>query len=36
MQIAAMREYAERRGWTMVSTVEDVGSGAKQGQSPRN
>ena len=30
MQIAAMREYVECRGWTIASTVEDVASGAKQ------
>jgi putative DNA-invertase from lambdoid prophage Rac len=30
MQIAAMREYAERRGWTVTTSIEDVGSGAKQ------
>ena len=30
LQINAMKEYAERRGWTIVASVEDVGSGAKQ------
>jgi putative DNA-invertase from lambdoid prophage Rac len=29
LQIAAMREYAERRGWLVVASIEDVGSGAK-------
>ena len=29
MQIEAMRAYAERRGWQITSTVEEVGSGAK-------
>jgi DNA invertase Pin-like site-specific DNA recombinase len=29
MQISAMREYASRRNWEVVATVEDVGSGAK-------
>jgi len=30
MQISAMREYAERRGWTVTASIEDIGSGAKQ------
>ena len=29
MQLEAMRAYAERKGWQIVSTVEEVGSGAK-------
>ena len=29
MQISAMREYADRRGWSVVVSIEDVGSGAK-------
>jgi DNA invertase Pin-like site-specific DNA recombinase len=29
MQIAAMKEYAARRGWDIIATVEDIGSGAK-------
>jgi DNA invertase Pin-like site-specific DNA recombinase len=29
LQIASMREYAERRGWTVVASIEDIGSGAK-------
>jgi putative DNA-invertase from lambdoid prophage Rac len=29
MQMAAMRNYAERRGWTVVAAIEDIGSGAK-------
>src|SRR6516225_298880 len=30
MQIGAMREYAERRGWIITASIEDVGSGAKE------
>ena len=30
MQISAMREYAERRGWEVNVAVQDVGSGAKK------
>jgi putative DNA-invertase from lambdoid prophage Rac len=30
MQIAEMREYAERQGWTVTECVEDVASGAKR------
>lgn len=30
MQISAMREYAERRGWEVTVAVQDVGSGAKK------
>jgi DNA invertase Pin-like site-specific DNA recombinase len=29
LQISAMREYAERRGWTVAMQIEEVGSGAK-------
>ena len=29
MQMAAMRDYAERRGWIVVASIEDIGSGAK-------
>ena len=29
MQLEAMRAYAERKGWQIASTVEEVGSGAK-------
>ena len=29
MQLSAMREHAERRGWTVVINVEDVGSGVR-------
>jgi putative DNA-invertase from lambdoid prophage Rac len=29
MQLSALREYATRRGWTIVVTVEDVGSGVR-------
>jgi putative DNA-invertase from lambdoid prophage Rac len=30
MQISAMSEYAERRGWTVVTTVQDINGGTKQ------
>jgi DNA invertase Pin-like site-specific DNA recombinase len=30
LQISQMREYAERRGWTIVASIEDIGSGAKK------
>ena len=29
LQICSMREYAERRGWTVVVSIEDIGRGAK-------
>jgi DNA invertase Pin-like site-specific DNA recombinase len=29
MQIAAMKEYAERRGWQIVASVKDINGGAK-------
>ncbi|MGZ6496756.1 MAG: recombinase family protein, partial [Actinomycetota bacterium] len=29
MQLSAMREHAERRGWTVAIIVEDVGSGVR-------
>ena len=29
LQLSAMREYAERRGWTVAIIVEDVGSGVR-------
>jgi DNA invertase Pin-like site-specific DNA recombinase len=29
LQISAMREYAERRAWTVAMQIEEVGSGAK-------
>ena len=29
LQISAMREYAERRGWTVIMQIEEIGSGAK-------
>jgi DNA invertase Pin-like site-specific DNA recombinase len=32
MQIAAMREYAERRGWQIVISIEDIASGASKRQ----
>ena len=32
LQIRALREYAARRGWTIVLQVEEVGSGASQRQ----
>jgi DNA invertase Pin-like site-specific DNA recombinase len=28
MQLAAMRDYARKRGWTIAAEVKDVGSGA--------
>jgi DNA invertase Pin-like site-specific DNA recombinase len=30
MQIDAMHEFATRRGWTIIATVEEIASGAKQ------
>ena len=30
LQITAMTEYAERRGWTVVTAVQDVNRGTKQ------
>lgn len=30
MQLSAMREYAERRGWEVVNETSEVGSGAKE------
>jgi len=30
LQLSAMREYAEHRGWTVVMKVEDVGSGIRE------
>jgi putative DNA-invertase from lambdoid prophage Rac len=30
MQISAMREYAERRGWTVMTTVQDINGGTKE------
>ena len=32
MQLRALREYAARRGWTLISQVKEVGSGASQRQ----
>jgi DNA invertase Pin-like site-specific DNA recombinase len=32
MQLAAMREYVERRGWTVTAEVSEIGSGAKERQ----
>jgi putative DNA-invertase from lambdoid prophage Rac len=29
LQLSAMREHAEHRGWTVVMTVEDIGSGVR-------
>src|SRR4051812_10453932 len=29
LQLSAMREHAEHRGWNIVMTVEDVGSGVR-------
>ena len=33
LQLSAMREHAERRGWAVVMTAEDIGSGAGLGPS---
>jgi putative DNA-invertase from lambdoid prophage Rac len=30
MQLSALRDYAQRRGWTVALRVEEVGSGASQ------
>ena len=30
MQVADLRNYAERRGWTVTACIEDVGSGVKE------
>ena len=30
LQIRAMREYAAKRGWTIVAQIKEVGSGAAQ------
>jgi putative DNA-invertase from lambdoid prophage Rac len=30
LQLSAMREHAERRGWAVVMTVEDIGSGVRE------
>ncbi len=30
LQLSAMREHAEHRGWTIVMSVEDVGSGVRE------
>lgn len=30
LQLSAMREHAEHRGWDIVTTVEDVGSGVRE------
>ena len=30
LQLSAMREHAEHRGWTVAMTVEDVGSGVRE------
>ena len=35
MQIAAMREFATRRGWTIIATVEEIASGAKENRPKR-
>jgi DNA invertase Pin-like site-specific DNA recombinase len=32
MQLSAMREYVERRDWTVAAEVSEVGSGAKEHQ----
>ena len=30
MQLSAMREYVEHRGWTVKAEVSEIGSGAKE------
>ena len=30
MQVGTMRDYADRRGWTVTACIEDIGSGAKE------
>jgi DNA invertase Pin-like site-specific DNA recombinase len=35
MQIDAMREFATRRGWTLLDTVEEIASGAKDNRPKR-
>jgi predicted site-specific integrase-resolvase len=30
LQLAAMREHAEHRGWTVAMTLADVGSGVRE------
>lgn len=30
MQLSAMREYVERRGWTVKAEISGIGSGAKE------
>jgi predicted site-specific integrase-resolvase len=30
LQLSAMREHAEHRGWTIVMTVKDIGSGVRE------
>ncbi len=30
LQLSAMREHAEHRGWDIVMTVEDIGSGVRE------
>jgi putative DNA-invertase from lambdoid prophage Rac len=32
MQLRALREYADRRGWSVISQVKEIGSGASQRQ----
>jgi putative DNA-invertase from lambdoid prophage Rac len=32
LQIRALREYAAKRGWTIVAQIKEVGSGASQRQ----
>jgi hypothetical protein len=30
LQLAAMRDYAAKRGWSLVAQIKEVGSGASQ------
>jgi len=36
LQIRAMREYAAKRGWTIITQVKEVGSGASQREQRSN
>jgi DNA invertase Pin-like site-specific DNA recombinase len=36
LQISSMRDYAERRGWTVVASIEDIGSGGADLKAAKN
>jgi putative DNA-invertase from lambdoid prophage Rac len=36
LQISSMRDYAERRGWTVVALIEDIGSGGADLKAAKN